>query len=84
MVDLESAARGGNGGNGGGGVKSRRAPSAVTLLSDAEDVLVKSWQAFGAVNAAVLELVELQNPSSSLAGGSAVAGGEGGGVLLRR
>ena len=68
MVDFEAAARGGNGGNG-GGVRSRRAPSVVTLLSDAEDVLVKSWQAFGAANAAMLELVELQNPPPSDEGG---------------
>lgn len=84
MVDLESAGRGGNGGNSGSGVRSRHAPTAVSLLSDAEDVIVKSWQAFGAANAAVLELVELQNPPSSLGGGSAVAGGEGDGMLLRR
>lgn len=87
MVDLESAARGGNGSSsGGGGVRSRRAPSVITLLNDAEDVLVKSWRAFGAANAAVLELVELQNPSSSLGGGSAgsAGGGADGGVLLRR
>lgn len=83
MVDLESAARGGNGGSG-GGVRSHRPPSVVALLSDAEDVLVKSWQAFGAANAAMLELVELQLPPSSVGGGSAGARAEGGGALLRR
>lgn len=81
MVDLESSARSGSLVGGGG---------SLTLLEDAEEVLVKSWQAFGVANPAVLELVELQNPlpapGSGAGSGAATAGGEGGGggMLLRR
>lgn len=82
VFDLESSARSGplTGGGGGG---------SLTLLGDAEEVLVKSWQAFGAANTAVLELVELQNPlpapGSGGGSGTVTAGGDdGGGMLLRR
>lgn len=69
VVDLASSARGG---------------SAVALRVDAEEVLVKSWQAFGRANTALLELVELQNPvsSSSVGAGGAVTGNSG--MDLRR
>lgn len=98
-VDLEPSARsgslssggggGGSGDNAGGGLNPGASPpSKRTLLGEAEDVLVKSWQAFSSANAAVLELVELQNPlpSSSRGGGIAAAvGGEvDGGMLLNR
>lgn len=101
VVDLEPSARSGSsaaaGGSGGGGGRSGSAsggltpgaspPSKLTLLGEAEEVLVKSWQAFGSANAAVLELVELQNPlpSPGRGGGAAAAGGEvDGGMLLHR
>lgn len=49
---------------------------------------MESWQAFGTANAAVLELVELQNPLPSPTKGgapSSTGGGEGErGMLLRR
>ncbi|CAB1111580.1 unnamed protein product [Ectocarpus sp. CCAP 1310/34] len=81
VVDLEPTTR-----SGGGISSSLRAgqssSSGVTLLGDAEEVLVKSWQAFGAANAAVLELVELQNPLPSP--GKGAGPDTGGGMLLRR
>ncbi|CAN0087603.1 unnamed protein product [Ectocarpus sp. 12 AP-2014] len=81
VVDLESITR-----SGGGISSSLRAgqasSSGLTLLGDAEEVLVKSWQAFGAANAAVLELVELQNPFPSP--GKGAGPDTDGGMLLRR
>lgn len=96
VVDLESSSRSGSsaGGGGGGGSNSGRlrsrassSSSSLTLLREAEDVLVKSWQAFRAAKPAVVELVELQNPlpSPGKGLGSGTAGGESpGGMLLRR
>ena len=93
VVDLESCTRsgssaGGNGSGGGiGGAARSPSPPKLTLLREAEKVLVESWQAFGAANAAVLELVELQNPlpSPTRGGGPSAVAVEGeGGMLLRR
>lgn len=39
-----------------------------TLLGNAEEVLVSAWQAFGAANPALLDLVEMQNPPRVLEG----------------
>ncbi|CAN0320396.1 unnamed protein product [Ectocarpus sp. 12 AP-2014] len=81
VVDLETTTRSG-GGSSGSLRAGQSSPSGLTLLGDAEEVLVKSWQAFGAANAAVLELVELQNPLPSP--GKGAGPDTGGGMLLRR
>lgn len=92
-----STGGGGGGGSAGGGfiAAGGLAPGASpaphttkrTLLGEAQEILVKSWQAFGSANPAVLELVELQNPlpSPGRGSGTAAAGGElDGGMLLQR
>lgn len=83
-----SSGGGSDGGSAGGGrTPGASPPSKRTLLGEAEEVLVKSWQAYGSANPAVLELVELQNPlpSPGRGGGAAAAGGEvDGGMLLHR
>lgn len=79
MVELESSARGGSTGT---SLRSRGPVSTPTLVGEAEIILINSWQAFGATNAAVLELVELQNPVSSLGSGTAAI--EGSSSTLRR
>ncbi|CAM9330214.1 unnamed protein product, partial [Hapterophycus canaliculatus] len=96
VVDLESSSRSGSsaGGGGGGSSSSGRvrprassSTSSLTLLREAEDVLVKSWQAFRAAKPTVVELVELQNPlpSPGKVVGSGPTGAESpGGILLRR
>lgn len=80
----------GGGGNAGGGLTPGASPrSKRTLLGEAEELVVKSWQAFGSANPAVVELVELQNPLPSPGRGNgtaaAAAGGQvDGGMLLHR
>lgn len=90
MVDLDSSTRGAPAdGAGGSGARLGAPQSALSLLADAEDILITSWRAFGAANPAVLELVEFQNPDKAggLGGAGAAAGGGGvggSGNILRR
>lgn len=65
-------------------MSSARGGSAVALRVDAEEVLVKSWQAFGRSNKALLELVELQNPVSSSSVGAGAVTGRNSGMDLRK
>lgn len=54
-----------------------------SLLGDAEGMLIQAWEAFGAANPAMLDMVEMQSPprllESMQAGRSGGGGGGGGG-----